>query len=306
MTTTAERTKTPKDPKPPKAPKPPRPVKEKTPKSPRGSKAAPKDDLTPKEVSWPSPVKPSLMLLPPKVAGRRMHRRAVKQSWMLAAGMLGLTALIYIPVAATTTAATADLAAAQELSAEHRQFLADHAATQDFYDGLVLRKEAAAEALAQDIDYSQVINAVYTANKSGVTFTQIAVRPGTGDKTTGDVFNPSRAVGYLDITGTAPSLAAIGELSTSLKGSTELLVDPYVTESNIARGATQFKLSVGFTEKAMSFKGEKFRPTDAELAEVKAAAAAKAAAEAEQAAADATEELDAEGATTDAVLEETK
>lgn len=303
MTATAERTKTPKAPRPPKAPKP---VKEKTPRPARGTKTAPKADPILKEASWPSPVKPSLMLLPPKVAGRRMQRRAVKQSWILAAAMLGLTGLIYIPVAATTSAAASDLAAAQELSAGHRQYLTDNAPTQDYYDGLILRKQAAADALGQDIDYSAVINAIFAANTSGVTFSQIAVRPGTTSATTGDVFNPSRAVGYFDVTGTAPSLAAVGELVTSLKSSKDLLVDPYVTESNVARGATQFKVSVGFTDKAMSFKGEKFRPADADLAAVKAAAAAKAAAEAEQAAADALEQMDTEGTTEEAILEEAK
>lgn len=266
MTITADPAlKAPKTPKPPKAPKA---VKAKGPKT---APAAAKPE-TPKEANWPSPVKPSLMLLPAKLAGRRAQQHAVKRAWILAGAMLGLAGLLYIPVAATTAAAQGDLDTATQEAQDHRDYLSANAGVQNYYDGLVLRKQAVAETFVKDVSYAGVIKAVMDANHSGATFSQISVKAGKAKSTSGQPFDSSKAVGYLDVTGSAPSVLSVAQLVSGLLANKDMLTDAYVTESAVTKSGTQFKLSVGFTDKAMSFKGEQFRPKPEELAAVAAAA----------------------------------
>lgn len=283
MTLTAEpkTARAPKTPRPPKAAKPPKEPRTPKTRGPKGKAAAPAI-LEPKEATWPSPVKPSLMLLPPKIAGRRMHQHAVKRAWLVAAAMLGLTAVLYIPVTAAAGAAQADLDAATQESQDHRDYLSANAGVQSYYDGLVLRKQAVAETLVKDVSYAEVIKAVNDANHAGATFSQISVKPAKAKATTGQPFSASKAVGYLDLAGSAPSVQAVGQLVAGLQASKDMLTDAYVVESAVTKSGTQFKISVGYTEKAMSFKGEPFRPKPEELAAVAAEAADEAAAAADE------------------------
>lgn len=272
MTLTTERPgkeprprKEPKAPREPKvkAPRPPketRPAREKTPKQPKAQR-----EHGPKEVAWPSPVRPSAMLLPPKVAGRRLHQRAVKHSLIAGAAALAVMGLIYIPVNATALSAQSKLDAQHAEVTKHRDFLASTESVQKYFDGFIIRRQAVADALVKDVAHSAVLKAMNDANKFGITLTEIhatkSVKPAAGQP-----FAASKAVGYLEVAGTARDEKAVSQYIGALAEDTTVLTDPYLTQSGDSRGGTTFKLSIGYTDKAMSFKGESFRPSDEEIA----------------------------------------
>ncbi|HEX9089516.1 MAG TPA: hypothetical protein VF867_18645 [Arthrobacter sp.] len=274
MSTTTERPqKAARVPKPPKEPKAAR-----EPKAPkiRVEKAPKAVDAAPAEAAWPSAIRPSAVLLPAKVAGRRLYQRAVKRSMVALGAAVAILAVIYIPVAAGSASAQANLDDAQSAEATHRSYLAANAPVKDYFDGFVTRRQAVAEALVKDVSFSSVVLAIKDANRSGVTFSEIRASPKTAKTTTGDLFAPSTAIGYLTLSGIAPSEAGVMELIGSLAESKGLLTDPYLTVSGATRGGTSFTISVGYTEKAFTFKGEPFRPSDEELASAAASAAAAA------------------------------
>lgn len=255
--------KAPKEPKvkEPRPPKEPKARKEKAPKQPK----APREQPAPKEVSWPSPVRPSAMLLPPKVAGRRLHQRAVKHSLIAGAAALALLGLIYIPVNATASSAQAKLEDQQAQESAHKDYLASTESAQKYFDGFIIRRQAVADALVKDVAYSAVLKAMNDANKYGITITDAhatkSVKPISGQP-----FAASKAVGYLEVAGTASDEHAVSQYIGALADNTTVLTDPYLNQSAVARGGTTFKLTIGFTDKAMSFKGESFRPSDQEIA----------------------------------------
>lgn len=254
--------KAPREPKvkAPRPPKEPKPAKEKAPRQPK----APREH-GPKEVAWPSPVRPSAMLLPPKVAGRRLHQRAVKNSLIAGAAALAVLGLIYIPVNATAMVAQDKLDAQLAEVAEHKEYLASTESVQKYFDGFIIRRQAVADALVKDVAYSSVLKAMNDANKFGITLTEVhatkSVKPAAGQP-----FAASKAVGYLEVSGSASDEQAVSQYIGALAEDTTVLTDPYLTQSGDARGGTTFKMTIGYTDKAMSFKGESFRPSDEEIA----------------------------------------
>lgn len=275
MTTTekAPKTRKPRTEKAPKEPRAPKP-----PREPRAAKAprvkvvkAAKGidpDAAPKEAAWPSSVRPSAMLLPARVAGRRLRQRAVKRSLSAVAVAAAVLGVIYIPVAAGASSAQSKLEAQQAIAAEHRAYLSENAGTQQYFDGFIVRRQAVAEALVKDVAYSAVIKAVNDANRAGAVFTEVIYSPKNASQGPGDPYAPSKAVGYMDVSGTVSSVGGVAELIGNLNQASDILTDPYVTSSAVGPSGTTFKLRVGFTDKAMSFKGEKFRPKDEDLATV--------------------------------------
>lgn len=271
--------KTPKAPKlkSPKAPKPAKPVKAralpapkpaKVPKPPAAPKA-PKQDKAAAAAAWPDSTRPSLMFLPDKIRGARSRRRATRKATLLAGGILGLTVAAYVSVAAGTAAAQSDLDAANAVTAEHTAFLEQHSAFQDYYDGFITQKGAVAGILEHDMSYSKVIDALNEANTVDAVFTTITKAESAEACPSSDLFSPSVSVGCLEVGGHLPSISEVGALAASLGSSKEFLTDPYVTESATGdEGPASFKLHIGYTDKAFSFKGEKFRPSDEELASI--------------------------------------
>ncbi|MCC3299252.1 hypothetical protein [Arthrobacter caoxuetaonis] len=265
--------KTPKAPR-AKAPKPPKPAKPVKVKAPPAAKApkppaapkVPKPDKAAAAAAWPDSTRPSLMFLPDKIRGARSRRRATRKATLMAAGILGLTAVAYVSVASGTAAAQSDLDAANAVTAEHTAFLEEHSAFQNYYDGFIKQKSAVAGILEHDMTYSKVIKALNDANTVNAVFTTITKAESADACPSSDLFAPSVSVGCLEVGGHLPTIADVGTLAASLGSSKEFLTDPYVTESAAGdEGDAQFKLHIGYTDKAFSFKGEKFRPTDEEL-----------------------------------------
>ncbi|MCU6480154.1 hypothetical protein [Arthrobacter sp. A2-55] len=219
-----------------------------------------------KAVVWPDSARPSLMFLPPNVRGVRARKRAVRQAVLLSVGLLVATAGAYLAVAAGTTSAQAGLNAEKAVAAEHAKFLAVNAPFKDYFDGYIARKAEVSQVLERDMANSKVFKAVNDANTVGAVFTTLAKSPSASDCARGDLFAASVAVGCLDLEGHVGSIADVGALAAALAGSKEYLVDPYVTESTAGDKMATFKITVGFTDKALTYKGDKFRPTPDELA----------------------------------------
>lgn len=258
-----------------KAPKvkPTKPARVKTPPAPKAPKAPraeklPKVDKAAAAAVWPESTRPALMFLPEKVRGARSRRRATQRASLLAVGFLGLAVVAYGSVASGTAAAQADLDEANRITAEHTKYLEENSAFQEYYDGFIKQKSAVAGILENDMAYSKVIKALNDANTVGAVFTSISKSEGAEGCPSVDLFTPSVAVGCLEVNGRLQSLNDVGVFAASLGDSVEFLTDPYVTESNAGEQEATFRLSIGYTDKAFSFKGEKFRPTEEELASI--------------------------------------
>lgn len=239
--------------KPKKAPAAPKPKATK-PKPAGKAKASAAD----REVTWPNPVKPSLVLLPAKVRGARARRKAIRGATVMSVGLLGLTVLGYVSVTAASSVAQAGLEAEMAKTASQQKILDANKPVQDFYDGLAVRREAAVAALQNDVANSTVLKAVSDANTVGAKLTSIIRTSDPAACPVVDPFSPSLAIGCLQISGTAPSIASVGGLAAGLSKNTEMLTAPYITESAQGEEGATFKLSVGYTDKALSNKGKAF------------------------------------------------
>jgi hypothetical protein len=275
------------EPKPAKAKKPrpePRPKVPREPKPPKAAKAAkaakaPKEPKTPAVKAppapvWASPVKPSLVLLPVKARGLKARRKAVRQSVFMGLGMLGLTAAGYLVVLAGVAGAQNEVNKESAITATASDYLAQNRDVQDYANGFVERKAAASDALQNDVSYSKVVQAIHKANTVGAVFTSIkTAAPGTQCMSSSP-FAASSSLGCLDVSGKAPSVAAVSQLVAALNQDKTMLTEPYLTESTSTGTGVEFKVIVGHTGQALSGKGDKFKPSPEEMSSIEAPAAA--------------------------------
>lgn len=250
---TPESTSRPRGAKAKKAPAKKAPPKPKT-KPAAKSKASAAD----REVTWPNPVKPSLVLLPAKVRGARARRKAIRGATIMSVGLLGLTVVGYISVSAASSVAQNGLEAEMAKTASQQKVLDANKPVQDFYDGLTARREAAVAALQNDVSNTNVLKALDSANTVGATFKSITKTADASACPVVDPFLPSQAIGCLQVSGITSSVADVGRLSSALLGNKEILTAPYVTATADGDKATSFELTVGFTSKALSNKGQPF------------------------------------------------
>jgi hypothetical protein len=231
--------KAPKEPKTPKAPAPP--------KASKGSPAA-------KTVVWPSNVKPSLVFLPEKIRDAQAYKRSVRQAMMLSVASLGATAVIYAGTAATSLSARGELAEQTTLAAQLKGKIASNQQVQEYYDGFIISKQVVSDTLKSDTAHSRVLNEIQSANTVGAQFQSIKKKL-AAECPSGDPFAASVAVGCFELSGTAPEISSITTFLTGLQAKTEVLTNPLISESGAdASGAATFKMTVGYTDKAISGK----------------------------------------------------
>lgn len=263
-----ENTKKPKAPKAPRPPKEPRAAKPAKAPKPVREKTAP----AVKAPAWASPVKPSLVLLPAKSRGLKARRLAVRRAMLMSLGLLGATTAAYLVVVAGTAGAQAEVDREAAVTARQTAFLAENRPVQDYADGFLERKAAAATALEQDTAYSRVVDAIQSANTVGAEFTGISTAEAGISCVSPSPFTPSTALGCMNVSGKAPSVASVGTFVAALQKDSTILKDVYLTESASAEGGIAFKISVGYTDRALTFKGQKYREGD-DAAEVPVAEA---------------------------------
>jgi uncharacterized protein YdbL (DUF1318 family) len=261
--------KKPKPERPPKAPREPKAPK------PRKDAKIPKAPVekAPAAPVWASPVKPSLVLLPPKARGLKARRRAVRRAMFMSLGLLGLTAAGYLVVLAGTAGAQAEVNKEQAITTTATQYLAQNSGVQDFANGFVERKAAAAGALDQDVAYSKVVRSILNANTVGAVFTSIKTSAPGAQCVSSSPFVPSTSLGCLDVGGNAKDVASVARLVSALNQDKTTLAEPYLTETVSADGSVTFKFTVGYTSQALSLKGQKFKPTPEELSSLDTPAA---------------------------------
>ncbi|GAA4035677.1 hypothetical protein GCM10023063_20340 [Arthrobacter methylotrophus] len=254
----AKKPKPERQPKAPREPKAPRPSKDaKTPKTPVEKAPAPP--------AWASPVKPSLVLLPPKARGLKARRRAVRRAMFMSLGLLGLTAAGYLVVLAGTAGAQAELNKEKDITATSTQYLAQNRDVQDFANGFIERKAAAASALDQDVAYSKVVQSILNDNTVGVVFTSIKTSAAGSQCVSSSPFVSSTSLGCLDVEGKAKDVTSVAQLVSALNQDKTTLAEPYLTQTVAADSSVTFKLTVGYTSQALSLKGQKFKPSPEEL-----------------------------------------
>lgn len=215
--------------------------------------------------AWPSAVRPALVFLPPKIRSAQTFKKSVRQSMMMSVGMLALAGVAYVAVVASTGGVEQDLAESKERGVRLTQEIAEEKPVQDYWLGVVERKAAVADALENDLAYGKVVSTVMDANSVGATFTKIST-PDAGDScTTSNPFVENKSVGCLEVTGTVENVRDIGTLVDRLNNAGDLLTNAYTTETTTVNDVVTFKLTVGYTEKALSFKNEPFRPSEEEM-----------------------------------------
>lgn len=263
------------EPKPAKAKKPRPEPKPKVPREPKPPKAAkaPKEPKTPAVKTppapvWASPVKPSLVLLPVKARGLKARRKAVRQAVFMSLGLLGLTAGAYLVVLAGVAGAQNEVNKESAITATASDYLAQNRDVQDYANGFVERKAAASDALQNDVSYSKVVQAIHKANTVGAVFTSIKTTPPGTQCMSSSPFAASSSLGCLDVSGKAPSVAAVSQLVAALNQDKTMLTEPYLTESTSTGTGIEFKITVGHTGQALSGKGDKFKPSPEELSSV--------------------------------------
>lgn len=223
--------------------------------------------------AWASPIKPSLVLLPPKARGLKARRKAVRQAMFVSAGLLGATAVAYVIVLAGVAGAQAELNKEQAITHQATEFLAQNRETQNYADGFIQRKMAASEALDSDVAFSRVVQAINGANTVGAVYTSVkSVAAGTAC-TSSSPFAPSTSIGCLTVSGKAPSVGAVAQLVASLNKDKAMLAEPYLTESAVVEDGVAFTFSVGYTGQGQSLKSDKFKPSPEELSTIDTPAA---------------------------------
>ncbi|ACL42114.1 hypothetical protein Achl_4163 (plasmid) [Pseudarthrobacter chlorophenolicus A6] len=244
----------------------------KTPREPKATK--PPVQKEPPAPAWASPVKPSLVLLPPKARGLKARRRAVRQAMLMSLGMLGLTAAAYVVVLAGTAGAQAELDKEKTITNQATAYLAQNRDVQNYADGFIERKVAVGTALEDDVAHSRVVQAIYGANSVGAVFTSIKTAPADSPCMSSSPFAPSTSLGCVDVAGKAPNVEAVAQLVASLNKNKDMLAEPYLTESTVTEGGISFKFTVGHTSQALSLKGDKFKPSPEELSSIDSPTAA--------------------------------
>jgi hypothetical protein len=271
------------EPKPAKAKKPrpePRPKVPREPKPPKAAKA-PKEPKTPAVKAppapvWASPVKPSLVLLPVKARGLKARRKAVRQSVFMALGLLGLTAGAYLVVLAGAAGAQNEVNKEADITAKATQYLAQNRDVQEYANGFIERKTVASEVLGDDVAYSRVIQALRNANTVGATYRSVATAAAGAQCMSASPFAPSSSVGCLEVQGTVKDLSSVALLVGELNKDKTMLSEVYLTEASAKDGVFLFKITVGYTGKALSGKGEPFKPSPEELSSLETPGAATA------------------------------
>lgn len=238
----------------------PEKVKRPAPEKKRGAKPAVEAP------AWPSAVRPALVFLPPKIRSAQTFKKSVRQSMMMSVGMLALAGVAYMAVAASTGNAEEELAESKDRGVQLTQEIAEEKPVQDFWLGVVERKAAVTDALENDLAYGRVVSAVMDTNSVGATFTKISTPDGGESCTTSNPFVENKSIGCLEVTGTVENVRDIGTLVDRLNNAGDLLTNAYTTETTTVNDVVTFKLTVGYTEKALSFKNEPFRPSEEEMA----------------------------------------
>lgn len=253
----------------------PRPTKGRKAKTEPRRAAKSKDrkvDPARQEVTWDSPVRPKLIFLPPKIRDAQAHRKAVQRSIVMSMVMLLAAGGGYFVTTAQVALEDQRLAVEEERTAALAAEIAENRPIEDYLNGLIERKTMVSDALANDLSHHRIVGAILTANTVGATFNSITrADPNEGVTCeSGNPFIESAAIGCMVIEGQAPSIAQAAEFASALEGAQGILTDAYVTGSGTSdseEGAA-FRIVVGYTTEALSYKGDAFQPTEEELASV--------------------------------------
>lgn len=163
-----------------------------------------KETPAPSEGGWtypfPSPVKPSPLLLPASVAARAQKKILIKTAALAAVGSLVLALALSAFAVLTARSSTADLEAAQQAQAAAEAEVARYLPISTFYTELSSRQSALSAELAGDLSYARLLGAVYAAAPQGLEVSQVQFRsnaPCAG----GDPFAALPAMGCIELTG---------------------------------------------------------------------------------------------------------
>jgi Tfp pilus assembly protein PilN len=196
-------------------------------------------------------------LMPPEVLAARRGRRA---RWLVLSALSVLLVIVggcYVVTVRQTAAAEVELARAQDDArdlARERERYAEVVKTQQDSEAI---KAKLAVLLASDLRWSTVLSSLRSAAPAGIEFTTVSAGladPAVADPAEGgDARLPStseaKAVGSIDIAGTAPSKPQVAAFVDAL-AKVPHLADPYLTAVIAEEAEMRFTLRVAIIDTA--------------------------------------------------------
>ena len=247
---------------------------------------APETDRRPRERSrqaprpqpghseWKQSSKPRVVLLPTKDRAASTMRKSLRNAGIVSASMVLAAVIAYIVVAGSASGAQSTLDTHKQLKAQHQAYLRDKQDIRDYVKGMEERKSAAAQVLLSDTDYSRIIAEIDGANTIGATLTDVSA--GAAEEVLSPrPFGQSAAVGYMNISGRAGSIADVGRFVAALNARGGMLTDAYATSAMGAGDAVEFTVTLGYTDEAYSFKGVAYDPAGGPAVDEEAGAPAQ-------------------------------
>lgn len=220
--------------------------------------AAGSDDAGPKRHEWPSPIKPSALLVPRYVVENNAAA-ATRRTSVLVVGVIAVVMTLAVSVvsimAMTSKQALTEAQGARDAAQVNVDRLGPIA---NYYDGLEQRRSTAASLLSGDVAHAKLLRSFHGAIPPGVTYQ--SYNPLVGQACPGpDPFNVPNGLGCITAQMTAQNAGQISALVSRLQATDKTLFsDPFVSELNTRPAAqgggreTTFTLSVNFSPDAYS------------------------------------------------------
>lgn len=210
---------------------------------------------------WTSPVKPSARLMPGYVRENRATAAVARKVLIGFAGCAVVTAVAFAAAFAVNQSAERELAAAEATRATVNTEIAELAGVETFYTGLEARRGAVSDAVAGQVHYARVLEAVLAARPNKVTIVTLSTT--RGETCSGPTpFEKVETLGCLNITGVAPSAEDVSGFVAALNASPSgLLAQAFAPRTDGERTAG-FTVTVNFTPAAMTAADELEEPTE--------------------------------------------
>lgn len=204
--------------------------------------------------AWPSPAKPSALLLPRLVTDSRAHTRVKKQTSLAGAALAVMLLAVGGSAVLDNRGARADLAEAEADKAAAQAQIEQHRDAAAFFDGIAERKETLAGRVSGVLQYSEVLGAVLQAAPNTFKLAGMSFQPGQPCEGP-QPFAPSEAIGCVSITGNVGQHKVAGDFVTALNSGprSDLLAEAFLSSlaENGGEGY-QMTVTVNFTDAARS------------------------------------------------------
>lgn len=214
-----------------------------------------KAGVTGSHYEWPSPAKPSAMLVPTYIRENRALAATKKQVFyglvaVVAATVLGIVGSFLLNA---TSQSTLDDAVAARDGVQKQ--VRDLSPVANYYDGLEKRQAATVALLAGDVQHAALYRQILSALPAGTMLTGYQTALGAPCLSP-DPFEPAEAIGCITVTGATDSRAKVAQALTDLQRGPagDLVAGGFVNSIESEDKTVKFTINVNFTPEALSMK----------------------------------------------------